>query len=88
MCLFLVSCVLITICNLMYGRLFETNMAAFWYVAPCSLVDIDGRFRAAFSWESPSIQLQDTERRSRVVNAPASYSGSSGFKSRPGDRLS
>jgi hypothetical protein len=29
-----------------------------------------------------------TERRGRVVNIPVSCSGSTGFKSRPGDRLS
>jgi hypothetical protein len=29
-----------------------------------------------------------TERRGRMVNTPASYSGFPGFKSRPGDRLS
>jgi hypothetical protein len=29
-----------------------------------------------------------TERRDRVVNTPALYSGGHGFKSRPGDRLS
>jgi hypothetical protein len=29
-----------------------------------------------------------TERRGRVVNTPASYSGDQGFRSRPGDRLS
>jgi hypothetical protein len=28
-----------------------------------------------------------TERRDRVVNTPASYSGGPGFKSLPGDRL-
>jgi hypothetical protein len=29
-----------------------------------------------------------TERRGRVVNTPASYSGGPGFKSQPGDQLS
>jgi hypothetical protein len=33
-------------------------------------------------------QYEVTERRGRVVNTPASYSWGSGFKSRPGDRLS
>jgi hypothetical protein len=34
------------------------------------------------------VWLAWTERRGRVVNTPASYSGGTGFKSRPRDRLS
>jgi hypothetical protein len=32
--------------------------------------------------------ISEPDRRGRMLNAPASYSGSSGFKSRPGNRLS
>jgi hypothetical protein len=35
-----------------------------------------------------SLKIWFTERRSKLVNAPASYSGGPGFTSRPGDRLS
>jgi hypothetical protein len=35
----------------------------------------------------PSFTARETERRSRVVSTPASYSGDTGFKFRPGDRL-
>jgi hypothetical protein len=28
-------------------------MAVFWDVAPCSLVDIDRRFRGAYIWRQP-----------------------------------
>jgi hypothetical protein len=55
---------------------------------PYSLFYIVCKGASEVSVHEMSFQEEVTERRSRVVSTPASYSVGSGFKSRCGDRLS